>query len=74
MSQTRRINARAVSKSDGQERIRMNIDALIVVQPGHLTKDEVNGMRRVVASKLMLFLANEVPYLNVHLSEIKVTR
>jgi hypothetical protein len=70
MSQVRRVNVDAREK----DRMSVNINALIVVQPGVLTRDEVDAMRRTVASRLMLFMANEVPYLNVHLSDIKVKR
>lgn len=70
MAQVRRVRASAVDKG----RIAVNIDAAIVVQPGILTKDEVNRMRRGLADRLMLLLANDVSYLHVHLSDIKVTR
>lgn len=70
MAQVRRVRARAVDRG----RIAVNVDATIVVEPGVLTKDEVNRMRRGLADRIMLLLANDVSYLHVHLSDIKVTR
>jgi hypothetical protein len=70
MAQVRRVRASAVDKG----RIRVSVDATIAVEPGVLTKDEVNRMRRGLADRLMLLLANDVSYLHVHLSDIKVTR
>jgi hypothetical protein len=37
-------------------------------------RPEVDDMRKVLADKLMVFLANEVPHLHVHLSDVKVSR
>lgn len=68
--QVRRVRARAVDRG----RIAVSVDATIVVEPGVLTKDEVNRMRRGLADRIMLLLANDVSYLHVHLSDIKVTR
>lgn len=70
MSQVRRISVRAKSK----DRMSVNLEALITVQSGVLVRDEVDEMRRTIASKLMVFMAHEVPFLNVHLSDVKVTR
>lgn len=65
----RRFNVAAVSKG----RMKVSLDALIITEPGTLTKDELAGMKTVLADKLMVALA-EMRYLNVNLSEIKVSR
>jgi hypothetical protein len=59
------------AKRDG---IRVLIDASIHVEPGYLMKHELDEMKKIVADRLMLFMANEVPHLKVHLSDIKVHR
>jgi hypothetical protein len=66
----RRVNVRAVSKN----RMRVDLSATIAVEPGVLMRSEADEMRKVLADKLMLFMANEVPYLSVYLSDVKVTR
>lgn len=70
MAQIRRVSVRAKSK----DRLTVNIEALVIAQPGVLTRAEVDALRSTLASRLMLFMANEVPFLHVQLSEIKVSR
>lgn len=70
MSQIRRVTVKARSK----DRMRVNLEALIVVEPGVLTRHEVDNVRTKVASRLMEFMAHEVPYLNIDLAEVKVSR
>lgn len=65
----RRFSVSAQSKG----RMRVNVETLIVTETGTLTKDELAGMKAVLADKLMVALA-EMQYLNVNLSEIKVSR
>lgn len=69
MAQIRRINVEARSK----ERMSINISALIRVEGGVLTKDEVATLRTALADRLMVALT-DVPYLHAHISEVKVTR
>jgi hypothetical protein len=54
--------------------MRVTLSAIIAVEPGVLMRYEVDSMRKVIADKFMVFMANEVPYLSVHLSDVKVTR
>lgn len=65
----RRFSVSAQSKG----RMRVNVETLIVTEPGTLTKDELAGMKAILADKLMVALS-EMRYLNVNLSEIKVSR
>lgn len=65
----RRFSVSAKSKG----RMRVNIETLIVTEPGTLTKDELASMKAILADKLMIALA-EIHYLSVNLSEIKVSR
>lgn len=70
MSQIRRVTVRAKSN----DRLSVCLEAVIVVQPGVLMRSEVDDLRKILADKLMVFMANEVPFLNVHLSDVRVTR
>ncbi len=56
-----------------KDRIRVNVESLIVSERGALSKDELAHMKTVLADKLMVALS-ELRYLNVNLSEIKVSR
>ncbi len=65
----RRFSVSAKSKG----RMRVNIETLIVTEPCTLTKGELASMKTVLADKIMVALS-ELRYLNVNLSEIKVSR
>lgn len=65
----RRFSVSAKSKG----RIRVNLEALIISEPGTLSKDELAGMKALLADQLMNALSG-LRYLHVHLSEIKVSR
>jgi hypothetical protein len=69
MAQIRRINVSARSK----ERMSVNISALIRVEGGILMKEEVAKLRTALADRLMVAVT-DIPYLNAHISEVKVTR
>jgi hypothetical protein len=73
MTRVTQQRRRVVVRADDDGKL-VSIEAMIVVQPGYLMRSEVDDMRKVIADKLMVFLANEVPYLNVHLSDVKVSR
>jgi hypothetical protein len=74
MAQVRTIKVRTKEMDGSQERMRVNVEATIVVQGGVLTKDEIDRMKRTVADRLMMLVAHEIPYLHTNLSTIKVTR
>lgn len=65
----RRFSVSAKSK----DRMRVNVETLIVTETGALTKDELAHMKTLMADKIMVALS-ELRYLNVNLSEIKVSR
>jgi len=65
----RRFSVSAKSKG----RMRVTVETLIVTEPGALMLDELERMKAEIADRLMKVL-DETPYLNVHLSQIKVSR
>jgi hypothetical protein len=65
----RRFHVRVESK----DRMRVACDILIVTEPGTLMQNEIERLKATLADKVMVALT-EVPYLNAHVSQIKVSR
>lgn len=71
MSTFRRVSALAVARDKG---LKVSLEALIQVEPGVLTKEEIVEMKKGIADRLMLMLHTDTPFLSVNLSDIKVSK
>lgn len=65
----RRFSVSAKSKN----RLRVNVETLIVTEPGTLMTDELEALKAELSDELMRVLSS-ARFINVHLSQIKVSR
>lgn len=60
-------------RAESKGRMRVKLSAQIITEPGTLTRHEIEKLKADLADKL-LFALNDVPYLHVNISQMKVTR